>query len=185
MAQTIRAQIFFMDHPFIVSTINSWIGAYSFSWRFPADFFQQPPAATLNISRANGNAVSGGAQHVGGPLAGAQGAGGVPQGALQQPSQPPQPIPSMAIPLTPAGEFPTSLPSFHILLLLRNLWNILLWRYSSLHRSSWTKIFLLINYFFLFLKSPQFFSDIRFLVSTNFHRRTPQSSFWFCFRNKK
>ncbi|XP_043285612.1 eukaryotic translation initiation factor 4 gamma 3-like isoform X4 [Venturia canescens] len=65
-------------------------------------FYQQPqPATPLNISRASANAVSGGAQHVGGPLAGAQGAGGVPQGALQQPTQPPQPIPSMAIPLAP------------------------------------------------------------------------------------
>lgn len=58
----------------------------------------------MNISRASANAVSGGAQHVGGPLAGAPGAGGVPQGTLQQPSQQPQPIPSMAIPLAQTGK---------------------------------------------------------------------------------
>ncbi|XP_032674035.1 eukaryotic translation initiation factor 4 gamma 3-like isoform X4 [Odontomachus brunneus] len=57
------------------------------------------PSSTMSL-RSNASAVSGGAQHVPGPLAGAQGAPVVPQGALQQPAQQTQTLPPMGIPLT-------------------------------------------------------------------------------------
>lgn len=57
----------------------------------------------MNLSRASANAVSGGTQHVSGPLAGAQTTPGVPQGTLQQQTQQPQTIPPMAIALTQPG----------------------------------------------------------------------------------
>ncbi|XP_016915134.2 eukaryotic translation initiation factor 4 gamma 3 isoform X4 [Apis cerana] len=59
----------------------------------------QPPNTPL-ISRAGASAVTGGAQHVAGPLAGAQGAPVVPQGTLQQPTQQAQPLPPMGISLS-------------------------------------------------------------------------------------
>ncbi|XP_070158177.1 eukaryotic translation initiation factor 4 gamma isoform X3 [Polyergus mexicanus] len=58
---------------------------------------------TMNLGRPSTSAVSGGAQHVANPLASAQGAPVVPQGTLQQPTQPAQPLPTMGIPLTQAG----------------------------------------------------------------------------------
>ncbi|XP_011306512.1 eukaryotic translation initiation factor 4 gamma 3 isoform X2 [Fopius arisanus] len=59
-----------------------------------------PPNSSINLNRASTNPVSGGGQNVGGPLVGAQGTAGVPQGTLQQQQQPPpQPIPPMAMPL--------------------------------------------------------------------------------------
>jgi len=57
----------------------------------------------MSLTRASTSAVSGGAQHVTGPLAGTQGAPVVPQGTLQQPTQQAQPLPSMGIPLSQAG----------------------------------------------------------------------------------
>ncbi|XP_024939403.1 eukaryotic translation initiation factor 4 gamma 1 isoform X9 [Cephus cinctus] len=63
-------------------------------------YYYQTPSAPINLGRPGAGAVSGGAQHVGGPLAGAQGATVVPQGTIPQPTQQPQPIPPMAIPLT-------------------------------------------------------------------------------------
>lgn len=54
----------------------------------------------MNLTRASTSAVSGGAQHVTGPLGGAQGAPVVPQGTLQQPAQQTQTLPPMGIPLT-------------------------------------------------------------------------------------
>ncbi|XP_034938150.1 eukaryotic translation initiation factor 4 gamma 3-like isoform X2 [Chelonus insularis] len=62
-----------------------------------------PQNTAMNLSRTNTNTMSGGGQHIGGPLAGAQGTAGVPQGTLQQPSQQPQTIPQMAISLTPTA----------------------------------------------------------------------------------
>ncbi|XP_019698474.2 eukaryotic translation initiation factor 4 gamma 1 isoform X4 [Harpegnathos saltator] len=59
------------------------------------------PSNTMSLTRASAaSAVSGGAQHVAGPLAGAQGAPVVPQGTLQQPTQQTQTLPPMGIPLT-------------------------------------------------------------------------------------
>ncbi|XP_012058151.1 PREDICTED: treacle protein [Atta cephalotes] len=55
---------------------------------------------TMSLTRASTSAVSGGAQHVTGPLAGTQGAPVVPQGTLQQPTQQAQPLPPMGIPLS-------------------------------------------------------------------------------------
>ncbi|EGI61462.1 hypothetical protein G5I_10236 [Acromyrmex echinatior] len=55
---------------------------------------------TMSLTRASTSAVSGGAQHVAGPLAGTQGAPVVPQGTLQQPTQQAQPLPPMGIPLS-------------------------------------------------------------------------------------
>ncbi|XP_015120443.1 eukaryotic translation initiation factor 4 gamma 1 isoform X2 [Diachasma alloeum] len=66
------------------------------------NFYQQthtPPNSSMNLNRASANPVSGGGQNVGGPLVGAQGTAGVPQGALQQQQPPPQPIPPMAMSL--------------------------------------------------------------------------------------
>lgn len=64
----------------------------------------QPTNTPLGLSRAGANAVTGGAQHVAGPLAGAQGAPVVPQGTLQQPTQQTQPLPSMGISLSQTGK---------------------------------------------------------------------------------
>lgn len=58
---------------------------------------------TMSLTRASTSAVSGGAQHVAGPLAGTQGAPVVPQGTLQQPTQQAQPLPPMGIPLSQTG----------------------------------------------------------------------------------
>ncbi|KAL6260894.1 hypothetical protein P5V15_008422 [Pogonomyrmex californicus] len=55
---------------------------------------------TMSLTRASTSAVSGGGQHVAGPLAGTQGAPVVPQGTLQQPAQQAQPLPPMGIPLS-------------------------------------------------------------------------------------
>ncbi|XP_076181960.1 eukaryotic translation initiation factor 4 gamma isoform X3 [Ptiloglossa arizonensis] len=63
----------------------------------------QPANTTLNLSRAGASAVTGGAQHVAGPLAGAQGAPVVPQGTLQQPTPQTQPLPPMGISLSQTG----------------------------------------------------------------------------------
>ncbi|CAL7944670.1 unnamed protein product [Xylocopa violacea] len=60
----------------------------------------QPANTPLSLRSAGASAVTGGAQHVAGPLAGAQGAPVVPQGTLQQPTQQPQPLPPMAISLS-------------------------------------------------------------------------------------
>ncbi|XP_015438876.1 PREDICTED: eukaryotic translation initiation factor 4 gamma 3-like isoform X3 [Dufourea novaeangliae] len=60
----------------------------------------QPANTPLSLSRTGASAVTGGAQHVTGPLAGAQGAPVVPQGTLQQPTQQAQPLPSMGISLS-------------------------------------------------------------------------------------
>ncbi|XP_070158179.1 eukaryotic translation initiation factor 4 gamma isoform X5 [Polyergus mexicanus] len=60
---------------------------------------------TMNLGRPSTSAVSGGAQHVANPLASAQGAPVVPQGTLQQPTQPAQPLPTMGIPLTQADVY--------------------------------------------------------------------------------
>ncbi|XP_071572693.1 eukaryotic translation initiation factor 4 gamma isoform X3 [Temnothorax nylanderi] len=62
---------------------------------------------TMSLTRASTSAVSGGAQHVAGPLAGTQaGAPVVPQGTLQQPTQQAQPLPSMGgIPMSQADVF--------------------------------------------------------------------------------
>ncbi|XP_076249202.1 eukaryotic translation initiation factor 4 gamma [Calliopsis andreniformis] len=60
----------------------------------------QPANTPLGLSRAGASAVTGGAQHVAGPLAGAQGAPVVPQGTLQQPTQQAQPLPTMGISLS-------------------------------------------------------------------------------------
>lgn len=57
----------------------------------------------MSLTRASASAVSGGAQHVAGPLTGAQGAPVVPQGTLQQPAQQTQTLPPMGIPLTQTG----------------------------------------------------------------------------------
>lgn len=62
------------------------------------------PNTPLSLSRAGASAVTGGAQHVAGPLAGAQGAPVVPQGTLQQPTQQAQPLPPMGISLSQTGE---------------------------------------------------------------------------------
>ncbi|KAG7197148.1 hypothetical protein KM043_007233 [Ampulex compressa] len=66
----------------------------------------QPPNAPLSINRASANAVSGGSQHVAGPLAGAQGAPVVPQGTLQQSTQQAQPLPPMGISLSQPDVYP-------------------------------------------------------------------------------
>ncbi|XP_076621218.1 eukaryotic translation initiation factor 4 gamma isoform X1 [Colletes latitarsis] len=60
----------------------------------------QPANAPLNLNRPGASAVTGGAQHVTGPLAGAQGAPVVQQGTLQQPTQQAQPLPPMGISLS-------------------------------------------------------------------------------------
>ncbi|CAK9810287.1 Eukaryotic translation initiation factor 4 gamma 3 [Anthophora quadrimaculata] len=60
----------------------------------------QPPNTPLSLSRAATSAVTGGAQHVAGPLAGAQGAPVVPQGTLQQPTQQAQALPPLGISLS-------------------------------------------------------------------------------------
>ncbi|KAL0133320.1 hypothetical protein PUN28_000815 [Cardiocondyla obscurior] len=52
---------------------------------------------TMSLTRASTSAVSGGAQHVTGPLGSTQGAPVVPQGPLQQPAQQTQPLPSMDV----------------------------------------------------------------------------------------
>lgn len=57
--------------------------------------FYTSPTAPLSLNRSSATAVSGGAQHVGGALGGAQGATMVPQGTLQQPTQQPQPLPQI------------------------------------------------------------------------------------------
>lgn len=54
----------------------------------------------MSLTRASSNTISGGAQHVAGPLAATQGAPVVPQGSLQQPAQQAQPLPPMGIPLS-------------------------------------------------------------------------------------
>lgn len=76
-----------------------------FFFFFCLDFYQTHPApnAALNLNRASANAVSGAGQNVTGPLAGAQGTAGVPQGTLQQATQQPQTITPMAIALTQPG----------------------------------------------------------------------------------
>lgn len=56
------------------------------------------------MGRANPTAVSGASQHVGGPLAGTQGTAVVSQATLQQPTQQPQPLPAMGMPLTQPGK---------------------------------------------------------------------------------
>ncbi|XP_043492134.1 eukaryotic translation initiation factor 4 gamma 3-like isoform X5 [Polistes fuscatus] len=58
-------------------------------------FFYASPTAPLGINRSSATAVSGGAQHVGSALGGAQGAAMVPQGTLQQTTQQPQPLPQI------------------------------------------------------------------------------------------
>ncbi|KAI4491072.1 hypothetical protein M0802_010489 [Mischocyttarus mexicanus] len=60
-------------------------------------FFYTSPTAPLSLNRSNATAVSGGAQHVGGALGGAQGATMVPQGTLQQPAQQPTQLSQMDI----------------------------------------------------------------------------------------
>jgi len=57
----------------------------------------------MSLTRASTSAVSGGAQHVAGPLAATQGAPVVPQGTLQQPTQQAQSLPPMGIPLSQTG----------------------------------------------------------------------------------
>lgn len=64
----------------------------------------QPTNTQLSLSRAGASAVTGGAQHVAGPLAGAQGAPVVPQGTLQQPTQQAQALPPMGISLSQTGK---------------------------------------------------------------------------------
>lgn len=64
----------------------------------------QPANTPLSLSRAGASAVTGGAQHVAGPLAGAQGAPVVPQGTLQQPTQQAQPLPPIGISLSQTGK---------------------------------------------------------------------------------
>ncbi|XP_039302709.1 eukaryotic translation initiation factor 4 gamma 3 [Solenopsis invicta] len=54
---------------------------------------------TMSLTRASTSAVSGGAQHVPGPMAGTQ-APVVPQGTLQQPTQQAQTLPPMSMPLS-------------------------------------------------------------------------------------
>jgi len=65
---------------------------------FAPDFYTT--SNPMSLTRANTNTVSGGAQHVTGPLPGAQGAPVVPQGALQQPAQQNQSMPTLAVPLS-------------------------------------------------------------------------------------
>ncbi|XP_014477093.1 PREDICTED: eukaryotic translation initiation factor 4 gamma 3-like isoform X2 [Dinoponera quadriceps] len=65
----------------------------------PAGYYYSP-SNTMSLTRASASAVSGGAQHVAGPLTGGQGAPVVPQGTLQQPAQQTQALPPMGIPLT-------------------------------------------------------------------------------------
>ncbi|XP_076646708.1 eukaryotic translation initiation factor 4 gamma isoform X1 [Halictus rubicundus] len=60
----------------------------------------QPANPQLSLSRAGASAVTGGAQHVTGPLAGTQGAPVVPQGTIQQSTQQAQPLPAMGISLS-------------------------------------------------------------------------------------
>ncbi|XP_078052636.1 eukaryotic translation initiation factor 4 gamma isoform X2 [Augochlora pura] len=66
----------------------------------PYFWTSQPTNPQLSLSRAGASAVTGGAQHVAGPLAGAQGAPVVPQGTLQQSTQQAQPLPAMGISLS-------------------------------------------------------------------------------------
>jgi len=68
---------------------------------FAPDFYTT--SNPMSLTRANTSTVSGGAQHVAGPLAGTQGAPVVPQGALQQPAQQNQSMPTLAIPLSQTG----------------------------------------------------------------------------------
>lgn len=68
---------------------------------FPIDYYAA--SNTMSLTRASTSAVSGGAQHVAGPLAGTQGAPVVPQGTLQQSTQQAQPLPPMGIPLSQTG----------------------------------------------------------------------------------
>ncbi|XP_076664476.1 eukaryotic translation initiation factor 4 gamma isoform X6 [Andrena cerasifolii] len=84
-------------------TAQSVFGAYGAPAPTPPPYFWptgQPANTPLGLSRAGASAVTGGAQHVTGPLAGAQGAPVVPQGSLQQPTQQAQPLPPMGISLS-------------------------------------------------------------------------------------
>ena len=69
---------------------------------------------TMSLTRASTSAVSGGAQHVAGPLAGTQGAPVVPQGTLQQPTQQAQPLPPMGIPLSQTGRLLSNLLDIYL-----------------------------------------------------------------------
>lgn len=81
---------------------------------FSTDYYTA--SNTMSLTRASTSAVSGGAQHVAGPLAGTQGAPVVPQGTLQQPTQQAQPLPSMGIPMSQAGTLLSQIYLTHILI---------------------------------------------------------------------
>lgn len=67
--------------------------------------YYTPQGHQINLSRAGTGAVSGGAPHIGSPLGGGQGATVVQQGSIQQPSQQPQQMPPMPMPLGQTGKY--------------------------------------------------------------------------------
>jgi len=91
---------FFYDSHFAPDSYNS---NYAESSYFSTDYYAA--SNTMSLTRASTSAVSGGAQHVAGPLAATQGAPVVPQGTLQQPTQQAQSLPPMGIPLSQTGTF--------------------------------------------------------------------------------
>lgn len=58
----------------------------------------------MSLTRTNASAVNAGAQHVPGPLPpGAQGGPVLPQGTLPQPTQQPQPLSTIGVPIAQTG----------------------------------------------------------------------------------
>ncbi|XP_017890862.1 eukaryotic translation initiation factor 4 gamma 3-like isoform X3 [Ceratina calcarata] len=96
--QTHQNQSYFP--PFQHSAILTAQNMFAYNAPPPTPPYFYPTATTPLISRPGASAVTGGAQHVTGPLAGAQGAPVVPQGTLQQPTQQAQPLPPMGISLS-------------------------------------------------------------------------------------
>ncbi|XP_046742557.1 eukaryotic translation initiation factor 4 gamma 3-like isoform X2 [Diprion similis] len=91
-----QSQQFFQTYP--PTIIQSNLFGYSSPSPHHAFYYpQQGPQ--VNLGRPTAGAISGGAPHVGSPLPGGQGANVVQQGSIQQPSQQPQQMQPMALPL--------------------------------------------------------------------------------------
>ncbi|XP_012235318.2 eukaryotic translation initiation factor 4 gamma 3 isoform X2 [Linepithema humile] len=90
----------FQPPPTIITPPGVAFGYHTTATQAHHNYYTYMNSSNMNLTRTSTSAVSGGAQHVAGPLTGAQGAPVVPQGTLQQPTQQAQPLPPMGIPLS-------------------------------------------------------------------------------------
>ncbi|XP_011331702.1 eukaryotic translation initiation factor 4 gamma 3 isoform X2 [Ooceraea biroi] len=98
-------QTAFYQTTFQSSLIAAQPNVFGYTHGPPQHGYYYTASNTMGLTRTNASAVSGGAQHVPGPLAGTQGAPVVPQGTLQPPTQQAQSLPPMGIPLSQADVY--------------------------------------------------------------------------------